>query len=160
MTNLTEVPAKVLGDWYGRRMEVEELFKDLKNERTGFRLRGLVLTSEARYSRLLLLVAYAYYLLTVLGHWAEERRLHRRFMANTEKKHTLGLWRVGHYIFRSLASGRPGRPPDVFRTWPAAWRQAYSHLHNHLQASPLQRSARTRTPGAGTPLGSAPRSPA
>jgi len=73
VTNLSEVAAKTIGDWYSRRMEVEEFFKDLKNERTGFRP-------------------------------------------------SAALWRVGHYIFRLLATGRRGRPPDVFRSRPAlAW---------------------------------------
>lgn len=116
-TNITEVSPSVVVRWYGRRMEVEELFKDLKNERAGFRLRGLALKSPLRYSRLFLLVAYAYYLLTVLGEWAENHNLHKRLMANTASKRTLGLWRVGYYIFRSL-SRRRGRPPQVLGNWP------------------------------------------
>ncbi|MBC7337806.1 MAG: hypothetical protein H5U01_16260, partial [Clostridia bacterium] len=116
-TNVWQASPLVVVRWYGRRMEVEEFFKDIKNERAGFRLRGLALKSEARYGRLLLLVAYAYYLLTVLGEWAEKRQLHRRLMANTASKRTLGLWRVGYYIFRSL-SRRRGRPPRVLGDWP------------------------------------------
>ena len=118
VTNITEARAEHIADWYGRRMEIEEFFRDLKNERAGFRLRGLVLSSAMRYNRLFLLIAYAYYLLTVVGDWAEKRQLHRRLMANTERKRTLGLWRVGYYIFRSWSSGRRGRCPWVFHTWP------------------------------------------
>lgn len=112
-TNLDESAERVAG-WYGRRMEIEELFKDLKNERSGFRLRGLRLSSPGRYDRLLLVVAYAYFLLVVAGLWGEMHQVHRRLMANTEKKRTLGLWRVGHYVFNNLSicleqimNGRP-----------------------------------------------------
>jgi len=88
-TNVGDEPFSRVVAWYGLRMEIEEFFKDLKNERNGFKLRGLVLSSVGRYSRLLLVMAYAYYLLTMIGFWAEERGLHRRLMANTEKKRTL-----------------------------------------------------------------------
>jgi len=118
VTNVTEARAERIADWYARRMEIEEFFRDIKNERAGFRLRGLVLRSTMRYNRLFLLIAYAYYLLTVVGDWAEKRQLHRRLMANTERKRVLGLWRVGYYIFRSWSSGRRGRCPWVFNTWP------------------------------------------
>ncbi|MDQ0287649.1 hypothetical protein J2Z49_002779 [Desulfofundulus luciae] len=118
VTNVVEARAERIADWYARRMEIEEFFRDLKNERAGFRLRGLVLRAAMRYNRLFLLIAYAYYLLTVLGDWAEKRHLHRRLMANTERKRTLGLWRVGYYIFRSWSNGRRGRCPWVFNAWP------------------------------------------
>lgn len=64
--NAKDEPLSRIIAWYGLRMEVEEFFKDLKHERGGFKLRGLVLSSAWRYSRLLLVMAYAYYLLTVI----------------------------------------------------------------------------------------------
>jgi hypothetical protein len=100
-TNVKDEPLSRIITWYGCRMEVDEFFKDLKNERNGFKLRGLVLSSAGRYNRLLLVMAYAYFLLTVIGLWAEKGGLHRRLMANTEKKRTLASFRVGFYIFCS-----------------------------------------------------------
>lgn len=72
-TNAKDEPLSKIVAWYGCRMEVDEFFKDLKNERNGFKLRGLALSSPGRYSRLLLLMAYAYFLLTVIGLWAEKK---------------------------------------------------------------------------------------
>jgi hypothetical protein len=56
-TNAKDEPLSRIIGWYGLRMEVEEFFKDLKNERNSFKLRGLVLSSPGRYNRLLLLMA-------------------------------------------------------------------------------------------------------
>lgn len=118
-TNVKDEPLSKIIAWYGRRMEVEEFFKDLKNERDGFKLRGLKLSSPGRYSRLFLLMAYAYFLLSVIGLWAEREGLHRRLMANTEKRRTLAPFRVGFYIFsswkRSLWQKLPTLNSLVFR---------------------------------------------
>ncbi|NSW84124.1 MAG: transposase [Syntrophothermus sp.] len=54
-TNVKDEPLSKIVAWYGCRMEVDEFFKDLKNERNGFKLRGLELSSPGRYNRLLLL---------------------------------------------------------------------------------------------------------
>ncbi len=75
-TNVKDEPLSKIVAWYGCRMEVDEFFKDLKNERNGFKLQGLELSSPGRYNRLLLLMAYAYFLLTVIGLWAEKEGLH------------------------------------------------------------------------------------
>jgi hypothetical protein len=110
-TNLKDETFSRIIAWYGSRMEVDEFFRDLKNERNGFKLRGLALSSPGRYNRLLLLMAYAYFLLTLIGLWAEREGLHRRLMANTEKKRTLAPFRVGFYIFSSWKRAAWGKLP-------------------------------------------------
>jgi len=63
---------------------------------------GSSLSSPGRYARLFLIIAYAYFLMLVAGLWGEMQQVHRRLMANTEKKRTLSLWRVGHHVLNNL----------------------------------------------------------
>jgi Transposase DDE domain len=58
---------------YGRRMTVEELFRDDKNRRNGMALRNTQLTKADRIDRLLLVLALAYWLLVGIGLLARQR---------------------------------------------------------------------------------------
>jgi hypothetical protein len=62
MTDLEAAPAR-LTDLYGRRMTIEELFRDGKNRRNGWALRNTQLTKADRVDRLMLVLALAYWLL-------------------------------------------------------------------------------------------------
>lgn len=66
MTDL-EGRAEALCQLYGRRMSVEELFRDAKNRRNGLSLRNTRITKAERFDRFLLIVALAYILLVGLG---------------------------------------------------------------------------------------------
>lgn len=101
-TNLKE-GAKDIVNYYSRRMEIEECFRDLKNERNGLCLRGARHHSVNRYDRLFLVIAYGYLFMVLAGQWGEERGVHRGLMANTVRHRTLGLWRVGKYILNNHA---------------------------------------------------------
>jgi hypothetical protein len=101
VTNMGEAGGKI-ASWYGRRMEIEEMFRDLKNSENGLGLRGVSLKSNDRYDRLLLIMALAYYIFVLAGSLAEHLGLHRRFMANTSRKRTLGLWRVGGFLINKF----------------------------------------------------------
>jgi hypothetical protein len=52
---------------YGRRMTIEELFRDGKNKRNGWSLRDTQITKAERIDRLLLILALAYLLLCGIG---------------------------------------------------------------------------------------------
>jgi hypothetical protein len=58
---------------YGKRMTVEELFRDDKNKRNGFSLRHTKITKPDRIDRLLLILALAYWLLCGIGLLARQR---------------------------------------------------------------------------------------
>jgi hypothetical protein len=58
---------------YGRRMTIEELFRDDKNRRNGMALRNTQLTKADRIDRLLLILALAYWLLVGIGLLARQR---------------------------------------------------------------------------------------
>ena len=65
-TNL-EGRAEALGQLYGQRMSVEELFRDPKNRRNGWAVRNTRIQHVARFDRFLLILALAYLLLAGLG---------------------------------------------------------------------------------------------
>jgi len=72
MTDLRR-EAVALTTLYGKRMTVEELFRDDKNHRNGFALRQTKLTKAERIDRLLLILALAYWLLCGIGLRAQQR---------------------------------------------------------------------------------------
>lgn len=59
--------AEALCQLYGRRMSVEELFRDAKNRRNGLALRNTRIEKAERFDRFLLIVTLAYILLVGLG---------------------------------------------------------------------------------------------
>jgi hypothetical protein len=66
MTDLNAGGAR-LSQLYGRRMTIEELFRDQKNKRNGWSLRDTKITRPERLDRLLLILAIAYLLLCGVG---------------------------------------------------------------------------------------------
>jgi hypothetical protein len=94
----TAYPFRTVVNAYGRRFEIEETNRDIKNERNGLRLRGVKFSTAARLERMLSLVSVAYALMVMAGDYGERRGIHRRLMANTSKKRTLALWRIGQYV--------------------------------------------------------------
>ena len=66
MTDLTAGPAQI-SRLYGRRMTIEELFRDQKNKLNGWSLRDTKITRPERVDRLLLILAIAYLLLCGIG---------------------------------------------------------------------------------------------
>ena len=72
---ITDLPgsAVALTELYGRRMAVEELFRDDKSLGNGWALRQTQLTKAGRFDRLLLVLALAYWLLVGLGLLARQQ---------------------------------------------------------------------------------------
>jgi len=66
MTSLTMGPAKI-SQLYGKRMGIEQLFRDAKNKRNGWSLRDTQISTPDRLDRLMLVLAVAYVLLCGLG---------------------------------------------------------------------------------------------
>jgi hypothetical protein len=67
MTNLEKVPAKKLPKVFGKRMSIEEYFRDAKSKRNGFALRLTLIKDSNRLNRFLLILALAYILLVAIG---------------------------------------------------------------------------------------------
>ncbi len=72
MTDLTGT-AEPLCQLYGRRMTIEQLFRDHKSKRNGWSLRDTQFKTPQRLDRLLLVLAIAYLLLVGLGLIAQTR---------------------------------------------------------------------------------------
>lgn len=72
---MTDLPYEVkkLTALYGRRMTIEELFRDGKNRRHGWALRNTLITRPDRFDRLLLILSLAYWLLLGIGLIAKSR---------------------------------------------------------------------------------------
>jgi len=87
---------------YGRRFEIEETNRDIKNERSGLRLRGVKFSTPARLERMLSVVSVAYAIMVIAGCFGERRGIHRRLMANTSSLRTLALWRIGQYMLLKM----------------------------------------------------------
>lgn len=84
---------------YQKRMQIEESFRDLKNERAGFSLRQNRSMSLGRLSVALLIGAIAMLILWILGIAAKKQKLHYRFQANTVRnQNVLSIFMIGWQV--------------------------------------------------------------
>jgi Transposase DDE domain len=93
---MTDLPqgARALSDLYGKRMEIEEFFRDVKNQRAGWSLRDTLLTDPDRLDRLILILAIAYLLLIGLGLYAAQRHRPGRWCSN-QRPESLSAFTIG-----------------------------------------------------------------
>lgn len=103
---------------YGPRVRCEESYRDQKNDpHQGFHLDCVTLSTAARWDRLWLIFAWAYYWLHVTGWTAEAQGTARQWRANPADRRTHALWRLGPW---ALARDEVGwrtilRAVDKFR---------------------------------------------
>jgi hypothetical protein len=105
-TSRADVPASVVVGQYARRFSIEETFRDTKDLHFGMGLRATHIRDAARRDRLLLLVAMAHALLTLLGAASEAAGLDRILKVNTVKKRTHSLYRQGCYWYDAIPTMR------------------------------------------------------
>jgi hypothetical protein len=91
---------------YGRRFTIEENFRDTKDLHFGLGLSATHIGTPARRDRLLLLIAVAQALLTLLGAAVEDEGLARHTKANTVKRRTHSLYRQGCMWYQLLPTLR------------------------------------------------------
>jgi DDE family transposase len=101
-TDLEDRPREII-EMYGRRMQIEECFRDAKSVRWGFKLRHVRLGSCLRWERLMMVVALAYLFLMGVGAQAEKQGKHRGQMANTSRKRTLSWLTLGRACLQAFA---------------------------------------------------------
>lgn len=85
MTDQHHLRAKALSKVFGRRMTIEEYFRDAKSKRNGFALRLIQIKESERLSRLLLVLAFAYILLVAVGFHAQRRFRPGQWCSNNRK---------------------------------------------------------------------------
>ena len=91
-----EVTAPQLIKIYGKRMQIEEAFRDIKNTRNGFSLRNCRSYNKNRLDVALLIGAIGMFLLWILGVATKNKNIHRSFQANTIKtKNVLSNFTIG-----------------------------------------------------------------
>jgi hypothetical protein len=105
-TSLADKRAVEVVTLYGKRFSIEEWFRDGKDIRFGMGLRATHIRNAQRRDRLLLLVAIAHALLTLLGAACEETGLDKKLKANTAKYRTHSLFRQGSYWYGRIATMR------------------------------------------------------
>ena len=101
-TSLDDRKAQDVVKLYGKRFTIEETFRDEKDLHFGMGLSATHIKSAGRRDRLLLLVAIAHALFTLLGAASEQTGLDRTLKANTVKKRTLSLFRQGLYWYQAM----------------------------------------------------------
>lgn len=94
---------------YGRRFTVEETFRDTKNLNFGLGLSATHIRVAARRDRMLLLIAMAQGLLTLLGEASERSGMDRYLKINTVKTRTMSLVNQGMRWWRKLHNLRDER---------------------------------------------------
>lgn len=100
---MTDLPYKApkLTDLYGRRMTIEEFFRDKKNRRHGWALRNTQLTKPERFDRLLLILTLAYWLLIGVGLLALDR-YSPAMWCSSNRRLACGLFFIGRKMIGRL----------------------------------------------------------
>jgi hypothetical protein len=106
VTSLKDARAGDIVEAYSRRFTIEETFRDTKDLTFGMGLRATHIRDEERRDRMLLLIAIAQTLLTLLGVASEASGLDRTLKANTVKRRTMSLLNQGLYWYDCLATMR------------------------------------------------------
>jgi hypothetical protein len=91
---------------YGRRFTIEETFRDTKDLHFGMGLKATHIGRADRRDRLLLLVAMAHALLTLIGAASEATGMDAYLKVNTVKRRTHSLYRQGCYWYSCLPNMR------------------------------------------------------
>ncbi len=102
---------------YGRRFTIEETFRDTKDMHFGLGLKATHIRKPDRRDRMLLLVAMAHALLTLLGAASEATGMDAYLKANTVKRRTHSLFRQGCLWYRAI----PNMRDDWFHTLMSAF---------------------------------------
>jgi len=119
-TSLRESSASEVVQLYGRRFTIEETFRDTKDLHFGMGLSATHVRDADRRDRLLLLVAMAHTLLTLLGAASEASGLDRYLKVNTVKRRTHSLFRQGLYWYDCI--------PDMREEWLRRLMNAYDEI--------------------------------
>jgi hypothetical protein len=100
VTDLEGICAAEVVGIYKRRTWIEALFRDHKNRDWGLSLDAVRFNKYKRYERLFYVLALAFIFLCAFGAAAEAEGFAQKLKANTVKKRTLNLLRIGHYYLR------------------------------------------------------------
>lgn len=83
---------------YGKRMSIEELFRDEKNIRYGWGLRQFKVSQPDRLERMLLVLAYAYLLLLLMGVICQQSYSQACWSSAVSRRRQSSAFQVGRYM--------------------------------------------------------------
>jgi len=98
-----------ISNLYGRRMTIEQLFRDDKSKRNGWSLRDTKITKPDRIDRLLLILAIAYWLLCGVGLMAKAR-FRPSAWCSTNRQGECSIYTIGMIMLRKMDVS----PPEAF----------------------------------------------
>jgi hypothetical protein len=111
MTDLSGTASELCA-LYGRRMTIEQLFRDHKSKRNGWSLRDTQLTEPARLDRLLLILAIAYLLLCGIGLIARSRLKSSAWSSSSKDSHS--IFQIGLLMAEKIPASPPQALAAVF----------------------------------------------
>ena len=94
---------------YGKRMTIEQLFRDDKSKRNGWSLRDTKITRPDRLDRLLLILAIAYLLLCGIGLLAKQQ-FKPSAWCSTNRDIECSIWTIGWIMLQKITAS----PPKAF----------------------------------------------
>jgi hypothetical protein len=98
-TSLNLLPNHIISI-YKKRMCIEEMFRDTKNQRLGFGLKKTKTKIQTRLNILLLIATVATYIAFIIGKTAQYLSLQYKFQSNTIKsRNVLSIFNLGGQIF-------------------------------------------------------------
>jgi hypothetical protein len=97
VSNLEDIPTRMLIKHYARRWKIEPYFRDVKDGRYGYGLSNTHIKNAQRRDRLFLIVVLCYTLLNLLGEAGESVGLDKYLKVNTVKTRTHSLFRQGQF---------------------------------------------------------------
>lgn len=99
VTNDPTLKTREVINLYAKRWKIEPYFRDIKDERFGFGLSAVHISSAERRDRLLFIVAITYVLMTILGAAGEAIGFDHLLKVNTVKTRTHSLIRQGMFYY-------------------------------------------------------------
>jgi hypothetical protein len=91
---------------YGKRMTIEQLFRDDKSKRNGWSLRDTQITRPDRLDRLLLILAIAYLLLCGIGLLAKQQ-FKPSAWCSTNRDIECSIWTIGCIMLHKITASPP-----------------------------------------------------
>jgi hypothetical protein len=86
---------------YSFRMQIEQSFRDMKNNKYGFSFKHTLTRNIKRLNVLLLIAAIVNFIIWSVGVLAEQKKWHLTYQSNTSKKRTLSLFYLGILVLQS-----------------------------------------------------------
>lgn len=130
-TSLKAAEANDIVRAYSRRFSIEETFRDTKDITFGLGLRATHIRDAKWCDRLLLLIAIAHSLLTLLEVASEASGLDRTLKTNTSPKRTMSLFNQGAYRYSCL----PNMRDDSFNRLMTAYeRIVREHMNRRIKS--------------------------